>query len=229
MYDHIEEELAQIIKDTSQGHHMTEVNMRDVEKYQKQTLGRFYYKALAYGTKVDKVNLAMFGQMLEKAPMTDKNKTLHDLVESDIGETSNHRVVTMVGRSGAGKTATVVDLARQHFVVYCVCSDPSSMSSVDFADPNFILLAKDVEKMVNNIHKPETLQAAKDNDSLLKQLAGERVELEFLARLLFLQLLFKIKPELTPEQFFREQMNGGVTTSVLNRIDHNRLLIESIN
>ena len=41
---------------------MNEVDMRDVEKYQKQSLGRFYYKNLAYGTKEDKINLAMFGQ-----------------------------------------------------------------------------------------------------------------------------------------------------------------------
>ena len=84
---------------------MSEVDMRDVEKYQKQTLGRFYYKVLPYGTKADKLILAMFGQILEKAPMTDIGETLLDLVKNDIGETSHHRVVAMVGRSGAGKTA----------------------------------------------------------------------------------------------------------------------------
>jgi len=191
---------------------MNEVDMRDVEKYQKQSLGRFYYKVLPYGTKADKMILAMFGQILEKEPMTDKGETLLDLVKNDIGETSHHRVVAMVGRSGAGKTATVVDLAIKHFVVYCVCSDPNSMADMDFADQNFVLLARDVEEIASNMCTPETLQAVKNNDSLLKRLAGDRVNLEFLARLLLLQLLFKMKPELTPEQFFREQMNGGTTT-----------------
>ncbi|CAI2176664.1 15449_t:CDS:2 [Funneliformis geosporum] len=163
----------------SQNHHMTEVNIRDVEKYQKQTLGQFYRKALPYDTKVDKMNLAMFGQMLEKAPMINNNKTLLDLIENDIGETNYYNVVAMVGRSGAGKTAIIVDLAKQHFIVYC---------------------------------QRDSVQALKDNDIRLKQRAGERVELEFLTRLLFLQLLFKIKPNLTPEQFFCEQMNGGAKT-----------------
>ncbi|CAG8649474.1 6880_t:CDS:1, partial [Paraglomus occultum] len=173
---------------------------------------RFFSNSLPHGTKANKMNLAMFGQMLKMAPTTNNNKTLLDLVENDIGETGYHKVVAMVGRSGAEKTATVVDLAKQHFVVYCVCSDPGSIAMADFADQNFVLLAKDVEVMASNLQKPDSVQALKDNDTCLKQLAGERVEVEFLARLLFLQLLFKMKPELTPEQFFREQMNGGVTT-----------------
>jgi len=130
---------------------MIEVDMRDVEKYQKQTLGRFYYKALPHGTKADKMNLAMFGQMLEKAPVTNQDETLLDLVKGDIGEKNHFKVVAMVGRSGAGKTATIVDLAKQHFVVYCVCSDPASLTTVDLADPNFVRLAKDVEQMATNL------------------------------------------------------------------------------
>jgi guanylate kinase len=195
---------------------MTEVNMGDVEEYQKKSLGRFYYKTLeAYGSKADKMILAMFGQMLEMTPMTKNGKTLLDFVKGDINEKSHHKVVAIVGQSGAGKTATIVDLARQHFVVYCVCSDPRSMNNLDFTDTNFAFLAKEVEAMVNNIRKPDTLEEVKDNDTLLKQFAGERVEIEFLARLLFLQLLFKMKPELTSEQFFREQIGGAITIAKL--------------
>ncbi|KAF8924896.1 hypothetical protein BGZ47_003626 [Haplosporangium gracile] len=55
-------------------------------------------------------------------------------------------------------------------------------------------------------------QDAQDIDSEVKALAGERVKLEFLARLLFLQLLLQNKPDLEPQQFFREQTTGGATT-----------------
>ena len=131
----------------------------------------------------------------------------------------------MVGRSGAGKTATVVDLVIKHFVVYCVCSDPNSMANVNFADPNFVQLAKEVEEMASNICTPETLQAVKDNDSHLKWLAGDCVNLEFLEWLLLLQLLFMMKRELIPEQFFREQMNGGATTigEFVKKLCHNEM------
>ncbi|KAJ1561464.1 hypothetical protein HK096_004625 [Nowakowskiella sp. JEL0078] len=40
----------------------------------------------------------------------------------------------------------------------------------------------------------------------------ERVQLEYTARLLFLRVLFEIDKNLTPEQFLREQLNGGIET-----------------
>ncbi|KAG0041143.1 hypothetical protein BGZ89_007644, partial [Linnemannia elongata] len=120
----------------------------------------------------------------------------------------------MVAPSGSGKTATVVDLASKHFVIYCVCCIPSPTISPGFKDPNFITLAEDIESMYRSIiHRNQGgSQDAKDIDSEVKALVGERAKLEFLARLLFLQLLLQNKPDLDPQQFFREQTTGGATT-----------------
>lgn len=160
------------------------------------------------------MNLAMLGMILGKEPMSSDNKTLREVVKSDIGKTTRHSEVAIVGRSGSGKTAIVIELAKRHFVVYCVCCDSRSMSSPDFKDPNFITLARDVESMCVSLPKPEpeSLYDLIKNDSTLKRRAGDRVELEFLARLLFLQPLFNINPDLEPLQFFCEQTNGGATT-----------------
>ncbi|KAK3807861.1 MAG: hypothetical protein J3Q66DRAFT_85573 [Benniella sp.] len=48
-------------------------------------------------------------------------------------------------------------------------------------------------------------------DFRVKACARERIELEFLARLLFLQFLLDRNPDLKPQQFFREQTNGGAS------------------
>ncbi|KAG0195550.1 hypothetical protein BGX33_003052 [Mortierella sp. NVP41] len=57
----------------------------------------------------------------------------------------------MVAPSGSGKTATVIDLATRHFVVYCVCCSPDSTVSLDFKDSNFITLAREVERIYRTI------------------------------------------------------------------------------
>ncbi|KAI9597359.1 hypothetical protein BDF19DRAFT_296516 [Syncephalis fuscata] len=119
----------------------------------------------------------------------------------------------MVAPSGSGKTATVIDLASKHFVIYCVCCIPNLISP-GFNDPNFITLAKDVESMYRTIvnRNQGSLRDPLDIDSEVKALAEERVNLEFLARMLFLQYLLKNNPDLEPQQFFREQITGGALT-----------------
>ena len=121
--------------------------------------------------------------------------------------------------SGSGKTATVIDLASKHFVVYAVCCIPSPAVSPGFKDPNFVQLAKDIESMYRAvIHKNQGgWQDAVDTDSEIKALAGERVEIEFLARLLFLQSLLDNNPGLEPRQFFHEQTSerGALTIKKL--------------
>lgn len=51
-----------------------------------------------------------------------------------------------------------------------------------------------------------------DIDLEVKADAGERVKVEFLARLLFLQYLLINNPDLEPQQFFREQTTKGAST-----------------
>ncbi|KAF9536369.1 hypothetical protein EC957_011234, partial [Mortierella hygrophila] len=56
--------------------------------------------------------------VLNKQARTSSDETLRSIVEDDIGKFSGHHVVTMVAPSGSGKTATVIDLAVKHFVVF---------------------------------------------------------------------------------------------------------------
>ncbi|KAG0219965.1 hypothetical protein BGX31_011119 [Mortierella sp. GBA43] len=95
------------------------------------------------------------------------------IVEGDINKTSGQRVVTLIGPSDSGKTATVIDLAKTHSVIYCVCYDPKSVLPPDFKDPNFVTLARDFETMANKLPKPETLDDLKKNNNTLKNLAQD--------------------------------------------------------
>ncbi|KAF9139415.1 hypothetical protein BGX30_007983 [Mortierella sp. GBA39] len=206
-YDSVEKELELLMKDAWHA-----VNAREVEAAQRELLGPFYKMALPYGSTASSMNVAMLGMMMGKESTSSDNRTLRAIVESDIGKTTNHSVVALVGRSGSGKTATVVDLARKHFVVFFVCSSSRSKTYTEFVDRNFFTLAKDVEQMCQELPTPSSENQRIAYDSRLKTLAGDRVKLEFLARLLFLQFLFNNNAQLTPEQFFREQTSGGAVT-----------------
>ncbi|KAF9116504.1 hypothetical protein BGW39_002721 [Mortierella sp. 14UC] len=214
--DHITKELVLILQGVSPHHITHPVDPKDVEVSQRDQLGPFYKRPLPYHQTATDTSLVMLGLELDKQARTSDGKTLHSIVEGDVGSI-RHRVVAMVAPSGSGKTATVIDLARKHFVVYCVCCSPSTTISPDFKDPNFITLAKDVERIYRNIadKKPGTMSMSDllNVDSDVKAFTQERVEHEFLARLLFLQLLFNNNPRLEPQEFFREQTTiGGAST-----------------
>ncbi|KAF9274677.1 hypothetical protein BGZ68_000438 [Mortierella alpina] len=212
--DHIEKELAVVLKGVSH-HHITDpVDPKDVEASQRKKLGPFYKRTLPYHKTATDTSLVMLGLELDKQARTTDGETLRSIVEDDIGKFSDHRVVALVAPSGSGKTATVIDLASKHFVVYCVCCSPSPTISPGFNDPNFVTLAKDVERIYRNIidKRQGALCDPQDIDLEVKALVGERVELEFLARLLFLQLLLNDNSDLEPLQFFREQTTGGAST-----------------
>ena len=196
--------------------------MEEVEEFQKGRLGRFYKNPLPPGTTATKLYLPMLGQVLpDMQPTTsDKSKrTFSEIIQSDITETSSHHTVAMVARSGSGKTATVIQLAKKRFVIYVVC-EAVNTHSPDFSDRNFRILAEDVENMCSRLLKPvlvddnrqKYMDDLRSYDNDLKNLARERVQLEFLARQLFLELLFRKNRQVTPEAFFREQINGGSTT-----------------
>ncbi|KAG0371436.1 hypothetical protein BGX24_001675 [Mortierella sp. AD032] len=205
----IEQELAVILEGI--GHHVITdpIDLKDVEAHQKRRLGPFFKRTLPYHRTAKEFKLVMLGLELDKkarttASETTISETLLSIVEDEISAISGNRVVAMVAPSGSGKTATVIDLATKHFVIYCVCSTPRAAISPDFNDPNFVKLARDVEKMYAAVVDEEQgNQFAIDEK--VKERARERVELEILARQLFLQLLFNHTPDLEPRQFFLEQ------------------------
>ncbi|KAF9424462.1 hypothetical protein BGZ76_003520 [Entomortierella beljakovae] len=163
------------------GHNTHNVDVTNVEQSQKKIFGRFYKSILPYGHTADDINLPMFGKLLDMEPTvtSDNPQTLLDIVGEDANKSTYHCVVAMIGRSGSGKTATVVDLAKHHFVVYV---------------------------------SPESFDQVLSKDNSLKSLIEDRINLEFLARLLLLLMLFDINGDLSPEQFFREQTNEGIST-----------------
>ncbi|KAF9349932.1 hypothetical protein BGX26_011839 [Mortierella sp. AD094] len=212
--DRIEEELTVVLEGVNHHHTTNVVDPKEVEASQRERLGPFFKRTLPHHKTATDISLVMLGLELDRQARTSNGETLRSIVEDDIGRHSEHRVVAMVAPSGSGKTATVVDLASKHFVIYSVCCSPSPTISPGFKDPNFINLAKDVERIYRTIINREQggSREPRDIDSEVKALTGERVELEFLARMLFLLLLLNNNPDLKPRQFFLEQTTGGSST-----------------
>ncbi|KAK3840965.1 MAG: hypothetical protein J3R72DRAFT_446220 [Linnemannia gamsii] len=217
--DDIEKELTGILEAVDCHHTTHVVDPKDVEAAQRKSLGPFYKRPLPYRKRATDTSLVMLKLGTDKQAKTDDNKTLRSIVEGDIhlDQFDRRRVVAMVAPSGSGKTATVIDLARYHFVVYCVCcfSRPITVAP-EFEDSNFITLANDVEDIYSTIsRKPGALLNLQEVDSAVKKSVQGRIELEFLARLLFLQLLLNYNRNLEPLHFFLEQINGGASTIAL--------------
>ncbi|KAG0195900.1 hypothetical protein BGX28_000398 [Mortierella sp. GBA30] len=213
--NHIEQELASILNGVQHHYANHSLDPKELEISQKEKLKSFFKRTLPYDQSAKDISLVMLGPQLSKQAMTTTGETLCSIVEDDIGKSRGFRVVAMVAPSGSGKTATVIDLATKHFVIYCVCSTPRATVSADFNDLNFITLAKDVEKIYMSVVDEEQGDQL-GVDFKVKARAGERVELEILARLLFLQLLLANDSALDQLQFFREQTTtGGATIGVL--------------
>ncbi|KAF9348650.1 hypothetical protein BGX26_012965 [Mortierella sp. AD094] len=212
-HDKINPELMDIIATARKSHQPHRVEAASVEKYQRRALGRFFKNTLPYGQTATDLNLAMFGRVLDMQPTAtiEDSRTLLDIVRDDVGKTTGHWVVALVGRSGSGKAATVVDLVQHHFIIYVVCSDPNSLTA-RLSGSKLQQLAQEVNAFYNKLQTPTSFQQVLDNDSMLKDLVADRVDLEFLARLLFLLMILEMDKNLTPEEFFRAQMSGGIST-----------------
>ncbi|KAG0175917.1 hypothetical protein DFQ29_006797, partial [Apophysomyces sp. BC1021] len=210
-YENIEPELLRIVEEASRNLKTHSVDPRAVEEYQRKALGSFYRRPLPYATTEDAIYLQMLGNMLGREPMTEGDHTLRKIMERDT-RTRQYSIVAIVGRSGSGKTATVIELAKHHFVIYVLCIDPRSNQPSRFTDRNFVKLANDVETIYSELANLKEYRDLPYLDSRMKLLAVRRVDVEFLARLILLWILFRKDPQLTPEQFFREQLNGGIDT-----------------
>ncbi|KAF9198853.1 hypothetical protein BGZ49_000218 [Haplosporangium sp. Z 27] len=215
-YDQIDETLKKIIAMSRKSHHPHYMNEANVEQSQREIFGRFFKSILPYGHSAADINLPMLGKILDMEPTIsmDNPRTLLDIIKEDASKSTDHCVVALIARSGSGKTATIVDLAKHHFVVYVVCTDPHSQKPPGFQDPNFDKLAKEVNNIHRTVHlnAPESFDQVLFKDRTLKDLIEDRVNVELLARLLFLLMLFDTNDSLSPEQFFREQTSEGIST-----------------
>jgi len=213
----IEETLTKIIN--SVNHQLHTLKTEEVEEFQKGRLGHFYKKPLPSGMSSNELYLPMLGQVLPNMQPTGGKRTFSEIIQSDVHKTGNHCTVAMVARSGSGKTATVAQLAKKHFVIYVVCEAKSGVA-IDFHDQNYRNLAQEIDNMCSSLPAPVLIDgdilkyrdAILSYDYQLKIFATKRVQLEFLARQLFLVLLFRKYPQITPETFFREQVVNGYNT-----------------
>ncbi|RPB23667.1 hypothetical protein L211DRAFT_235418 [Terfezia boudieri ATCC MYA-4762] len=151
----------------------------------------------------------MLGKLLDVEPTTSTNETVSAIIQGDIGKQSGFYTIALIGRSGAGKTATIVSAARQHFVVYFVCSRKGDPQRSGIIDRSFNILAGEVAEYPDRSPNLTTFDEIRSNNEHLKMRVVDRVKVELLARLLFLCMLFKKNQNLTPEEYFREQINGA--------------------
>ncbi|KAJ1532405.1 hypothetical protein HK096_006955, partial [Nowakowskiella sp. JEL0078] len=146
-----------------------------IQQFQSGKMGRFY-KPIPYGTTATNVILPLMGKLFNGTPTTHDGRSLEEIVDQDRTKTVGHYVVAMVGRSGAGKTATVMDVAKKHFVIYFICSDPNSMKGPDY-DLNFDKMARYIENLFDAFPKPQTIEDVLNRDRLFKKQIQERVRL----------------------------------------------------
>ncbi|KAF9344218.1 hypothetical protein BGX26_004644 [Mortierella sp. AD094] len=102
----IEAELADILEGVSHAQTTSVIDPKEVEESQRGKLGRFYKRPLPYHETAANISLVMLGLELDKQAKTSEGETLREIVDNDVGRSSDHRVVAMVAPSGSGKTAT---------------------------------------------------------------------------------------------------------------------------
>ncbi|RUS12621.1 hypothetical protein BC938DRAFT_478641, partial [Jimgerdemannia flammicorona] len=156
------------------------MDMVEVENFQKNLLGRFY-RPLPPGLTETRLNLVMLGHVLpdmqpSTSPDHDTKRTFSDIVKEDINITTAKRIVAMVARSGSGKTATVIHLAKEHFVIYVVCEAPNSHTP-DFNDHNFRVLAKEVDGLSYQLQAP--FQVGDDRQKYMDDIRKYDSQLKF--------------------------------------------------
>lgn len=133
------------------------------------------------------------------------------IINHNIGLTTGKDIIVMVGRSGCGKTTTMVRCAREHYLIYMSCSnamhgEPRELKDVNYANMADVIMQ---EYLRNYKYECTTQSQVLDRDYKLKSMAWDKITQEVLCRLLLLLHLFRAYHALTPEQFLRAQLNGG--------------------
>eukprot|EP00026_Physarum_polycephalum_P000598 Phypoly_transcript_00599.p1 GENE.Phypoly_transcript_00599~~Phypoly_transcript_00599.p1 ORF type:complete len:744 (+),score=73.21 Phypoly_transcript_00599:1984-4215(+) len=188
------------------------IQQEDVDEYQKACLGRFFLKgAIAPGKSATHITLTMLRLPPDAPEPTAANGvTVSTIIEQDKSVLNDKCMIVMIGTPGCGKTATIIRTARKHFLVYICCSTLGERLP-ELRDMNFL-------EMVNYIAGKDKISRKiqwEDGDTLvscdseMKLMAMARVRVEILGRLMFLLLLLWENSSLTPETYFREQVNGG--------------------
>ena len=117
-------------------------------------------------------------------------------------------VFKVLGVPGSGKTATIMQLAREHFVIYIDCSTKFDHEEGEFCDPNFTQLVQDIDATIGPL-KEFITQGQPNLLPTVNHSTSNRILQECLARLVVLHQLLVTKPDLTPEEFLMYLLNSG--------------------
>ena|SRR5271163_352200 len=88
--------------------------------------------------------------------------SVSSIIQEDISMLNGKRTIVMIGRSGCGKTATIVCVARAHYLVYICCNTGERLA--DLHDPSYL-------QMTNDIKRQDSIGGTiqwKDSETLLK-------------------------------------------------------------
>eukprot|EP00727_Mastigamoeba_balamuthi_P010236 m51a1_g5835 hypothetical protein (539) ;mRNA; r:283827-286169 len=191
---------------------------RKVAQQQQEALGDFFRRPLPVGARAMAACLPLAGAVTSQSSQTAarpgrRGRTLSKIVADDAAQGIN-TVVALAGRSGAGKTATIVDLSRRHYVVYlCAVTAGHIRNLEDIPDPLYTALDSDVFQMSLDYHKQFgaalSWEAMKARHRAVFGSACRRVTADLVGRLAFLLFLLEREAKrgraLDPSYYFLVQ------------------------
>eukprot|EP00727_Mastigamoeba_balamuthi_P012891 m51a1_g8224 putative dynein heavy chain axonemal (4742) ;mRNA; r:111319-133683 len=198
-------------------------NVHDPEPAQRAALGPLFLRPLPVVGKT--FCPPLLGCLAGQHPRVRRpfygertSRTVRTVVDEDRdSRMSFGNTVVLIGGPGTGKTATVVDVASKHFVVYMSAAGLSA----DLPDPHYSSLARDVENIAatydsmhpTNSSAPATPEEVwrylQDRHHKVHEAARARIEADLVGRLLLLlALLRRDGCALSPVAFLDAQVRG---------------------
>eukprot|EP00727_Mastigamoeba_balamuthi_P011478 m51a1_g6953 hypothetical protein (948) ;mRNA; f:43539-46682 len=171
-----------------------------VRECQQRLFGPFFKRNLPYGIEgADSFDL----ELLALEHSTDALEAVSRAMCKKFG------AAALLAKSGSGKTATIVALCKRRFVILISCAfapAPTGGASRFFNDRNCCKLEQEAIELATAAGDPSSRESKEPARSIVYFSSVRlRALREALARMLFLAVLLRQKPELTPEDFLREQ------------------------
>ena len=204
--------MRSIYSDFSSYRH-TDSDPEVVETAQRQKLGPFFKKMLPCGT--DPLDFQRLGLLISSdRPPTDGFGHTANSIVAEAFATSGFKpkVVALIGKSGCGKTTTIFELAKKYFVLYIDCfpsKDSPDMIPI-YSTLENVVFKKKAEGPINTWNEMRNFQRN------LTHISHEGTCRLILARMSHLLLLLNNQPDLTPETYLKDQLNGG--RSIITRL-----------
>ena len=168
---------------------------------QSEHLGVFNNPKINLPYCEDRLDLRLMGAI--RTPLRASQAILKLL--NELQSPTARKFIVSIGVSGTGKTTSIFDVAMKHFVMYLECNVQGGQAvSVGemTSDRNFMSMVEDINRMYSS----------NDTQEIFEMKALQRIQVEILSRLLYLRALFKLKADLTPQEYLLGQLTGGQNT-----------------